>query len=64
MNKLDQLFEQFYDNTLEETIKAVGPVERKLALKSSLQELLGDFSYLDETRVPFQVEIIEVKEFI
>ncbi|GAE92008.1 hypothetical protein JCM21714_984 [Gracilibacillus boraciitolerans JCM 21714] len=63
MNKLDQLFEQFYDNALEETVKAVGPIERKLTLKSGLLELLGDFTYLDETRVPFQINLIETKEF-
>ncbi|WP_058306641.1 dienelactone hydrolase family protein [Gracilibacillus massiliensis] len=63
MNQLDRLFEQFYDNALEETIKAAGPVERKLTLKSSLLELLGDFSYLDETRVPLQATIVETKEF-
>ncbi|SFL51483.1 Dienelactone hydrolase [Gracilibacillus orientalis] len=63
MNQLDQLFNQFYDNALEETFKAVGPVERKLTLKSSLLELLGDFSYLDETRVEMEPKVIETKEF-
>ncbi|QGH34002.1 dienelactone hydrolase [Gracilibacillus salitolerans] len=63
MNQLDRLFNQFYDNALEETFKAVGPVERKLTLKSSLLELLGDFSYLDETRVEMKPTVIETKEF-
>ncbi|SHM98112.1 dienelactone hydrolase family protein [Gracilibacillus kekensis] len=63
MNQLDRLFEQFYNNALEETIKAAGPIERKLALKSTLLELLGDFSYLDETRVPLQATIVETEQF-
>ncbi|WP_018931080.1 dienelactone hydrolase family protein [Gracilibacillus lacisalsi] len=63
MNQLDRLFNQFYDNALEETVKAVGPIERKLTLKSSLVELLGDFSYLDETRVEMKPTVKETKEF-
>ncbi|WP_208586470.1 dienelactone hydrolase family protein [Gracilibacillus suaedae] len=63
MNQLDRLFNQFYDNALEETVKAVGPIERKLTLKSSLVELLGDFSYLDETRVKMKPTVMETKEF-
>ncbi|MGN8647413.1 dienelactone hydrolase family protein [Gracilibacillus sp. HCP3S3_G5_1] len=63
MNQLDRLFNQFYDNALEDTVKAVGPVERKLTLKSSLLELLGDFSYLDETRLEMKPELIETTNF-
>lgn len=63
MNQLDRLFEKFYDNALQESLKAVGPVERKLTMKSSLLELLGDFSYLDESRVPMKPRSIEKKEF-
>ncbi|UOQ48341.1 dienelactone hydrolase family protein [Gracilibacillus caseinilyticus] len=62
MNQLDQLFNQFYTNAIEDSVKAVGPVERKLALKSRLLELLGDFSYLDETKVDMQPELIETVE--
>ncbi|SER51744.1 Dienelactone hydrolase [Gracilibacillus ureilyticus] len=63
MNKLDQLFEQFYNQALEDSIKAVGPVERKLTLKMNLLNLLGDFSDLEEEKVAFQPEILEIKEF-
>lgn len=63
MNQLDKLFDQFYDNALQETLKAVGPVERKLTMKSSLLDLLGDFSYLDETRLEMKPTIIDTKEF-
>lgn len=62
-NQLDQLFEQFYIQALNETVKAVGPVERKLTLKMSLLKLLGDFSKLEEERVYKEGCIIETKHF-
>ncbi|MFC4401811.1 dienelactone hydrolase family protein [Gracilibacillus xinjiangensis] len=63
MNKLDQLFEQFYNQALEDSIKAVGPVERKLTLKMTLLNLLGDFSNLEENMVLSEPHIIEKKDF-
>ncbi|KAB8125869.1 dienelactone hydrolase [Gracilibacillus oryzae] len=63
MSNLDRLFEQFYSQALDETFKAVGPVERKLMLKMSLLNLLGDFSSLEEGKVLSEPQIIEKKDF-
>ncbi|WP_066191493.1 MULTISPECIES: dienelactone hydrolase family protein [Gracilibacillus] len=62
MNQEDQLFDQFYQNALEESVKAVGPAERRSILTNTLLELLGDFSYLNDTRVPFQTRVLETKD--
>lgn len=63
MNKIDQLFDQFYDHAYEETVKAVGPAERRTILTNTLRKLLGDFSYLDDTRIPFKTTPVETKVF-
>ncbi|WP_054859854.1 alpha/beta hydrolase family protein [Gracilibacillus sp. JCM 18860] len=63
MNKLDELFDQFYDHALTDSVKAVGPVERKLTLKTGLLNLLGDFSQLEEEMLTAKPELLEKREF-
>ncbi|ENH98366.1 dienelactone hydrolase-like protein [Gracilibacillus halophilus YIM-C55.5] len=63
MNQLDHLFDQFYQQAMEDSFQTAGPVERKYALKQRLFELLGDFSHLDEHIRPLEATIIESKDF-
>ncbi|WP_163538849.1 alpha/beta hydrolase family protein [Gracilibacillus sp. YIM 98692] len=63
MNQLDKLFDHFYDRAVEDSVTTVGPVERKLSLKSTLLELLGDFSDLDAAKIDKDIRVIEEKEF-
>ncbi|RCW74763.1 dienelactone hydrolase family protein [Saliterribacillus persicus] len=63
MEKLDNLFEKFYQKTIEDTDRAAGPVERKLSLKRKLETLLGDFSCLDEMRIPIRPKTVKTEKF-
>ncbi len=63
MGNLDTLFDKFYSKTLEDTDRKAGPIERKLSLKRQLDTLLGDFSCLDEARIPIRPKNIQTTTY-